>query len=86
MQEIIENKSIENIPVNRYITPLRSYYDSLPYSKKRTLLKRLSAKTGKSESTVRRWINGDFQPESLLEKKLIATITKLPITLIFPEK
>gem|GEM_PF-7076978 len=46
MQEIKESKSIDNIPIKRYITPLRSYYDGLPYSKKRTLLKRLSAKTG----------------------------------------
>lgn len=86
MQEINDIKINGIVPKSRYLTPLRQHYDSLTPAKKRAFLKRLTNKTGKSEGTIRRWINGDFAPESLLEKKLIGELCKLPISILFPEK
>lgn len=86
MQEINDIKTNGIVPQSRYLTPLRQHYDALTPVKKRGFLKKLSVKTGKSEGTIRRWINGDFIPESLLEKKLISELCKLPISILFPEK
>lgn len=64
---------------------LKKFYQTLPIAKtsERTLfVKKIIEVTGKDQSTVYRWINGETEP-SLLEKKTIAKIAKKPLKELF---
>lgn len=86
MNEFLEIKEDGKIPQKKYLNPLREYYDKLPIiDRKKEFVERVVKETGKNETTIYRWINGEFQPASKLERELIARITRISERKLFPQ-
>jgi len=73
------------LPIQKYQT-LKEYYESLPHTtRKKKFVDKLVSLTGKSEVNIYRWINGVFEPNSLLDRKLIAKMTGISEDVLFPK-
>lgn len=86
MQQLLTQKDLPNVPKERYLTPFGEFYENLPtMDDKRAFIDKVISETGKNRVSVYRWINGDFQPEAKLERKLISDITGIPEETLFPK-
>lgn len=73
------------LPIKKYQT-LKEFYENQPTStRKKAFIDKLVKKTGKSEVNIYRWINGVFEPNSLLDRKLIAKMTGISEDVLFPK-